>query len=118
MHAIVHAVHFADVAKIDFQSLLSLADEGIDVSFLRPGIYHVFRKCFIAIVYSQIFFNMLNLWSYFIGPEKTNVQSLIDMISLSQRSATRIENYIYTYYMTFSGIPSGSKSIKTLSRQL
>lgn len=25
-----------DVAKIDFQSLLSLADEGIDVSFLRP----------------------------------------------------------------------------------
>ena len=25
-----------DVAKIDFQSLLSLADEGIDVSFLKP----------------------------------------------------------------------------------
>lgn len=35
MHAIL-LTHFADVAKIDFQSLLSLADEGIDVSFLRP----------------------------------------------------------------------------------
>ena len=34
-------VHFADVAKIDFQSLLSLADEGIDVSFLRPGVFLV-----------------------------------------------------------------------------
>ena len=40
MHAIL-LTHFADVAKIDFQSLLSLADEGIDVSFLRPGIFLV-----------------------------------------------------------------------------
>ena len=45
MHAIL-LVHFADVAKIDFQSLLSLADEGIDVSFLRPGIFLV--VCLVA----------------------------------------------------------------------
>ena len=45
MHAIL-LVHFADVAKIDFQSLLSLADEGIDVSFLRTGIFLV--VCLVA----------------------------------------------------------------------
>ena len=45
MHATL-LVHFADVAKIDFQSLLSLADEGIDVSFLRPGIFLV--VCLVA----------------------------------------------------------------------
>ena len=45
MHAIL-LVHFADVAKIDFQSLLSLADEGIDVSFLKPGIFLV--VCLVA----------------------------------------------------------------------
>ena len=30
---------FADVTKIDFQSLMSLAEEGIDVSFLKAGRY-------------------------------------------------------------------------------